>query len=116
MAHVYPKINSSSIEYLSEKMVYEKLLELPDDYTVFYSVSWLKNNAKDFKPSVWYENDFVIMHRKYGVLVVEVKGGDWTIMEGSVSDILEHLVVVVTLYRSVTILILVVLKPLAIDP
>lgn len=66
-------------KYLSEKLpysereVYRALSTLPKDYVIFHSVRWVNKN--NYKPFTWYENDFVILHKKYGILVLEVKGG-----------------------------------------
>lgn len=63
-----------------EMKVYEALRSLNDQYTVFYSLSWVGINEK----RTIGEADFVIAHPSKGILVIEVKsgeieyrGGDW---------------------------------------
>ncbi len=58
----------------SEMQVYDALSELSDTFYVFHSVRWIKKTKK--WPSTWKENDFLILNKKIGGLVVEVKGGD----------------------------------------
>lgn len=55
-----------------EKAVYEALRTLSDQYTVFYSLSWVGINEK----RTIGEADFVIAHPDKGVLVIEVKSGE----------------------------------------
>lgn len=58
----------------SEQMVYEYLENLGDGFVIFHSVQWMKRNNK--WKTTWKENDFLILHKKLGALVLEVKGGD----------------------------------------
>ena len=57
--------------------------QLPDDYVVFHSISWVlrdpKGGARDG------ETDFVIVHPERGILLVEVKGGNIRI-DGQTSE------------------------------
>ena len=55
-----------------EKAVYEALRTLNDQYTVFYSLSWVGINEK----RTIGEADFVVVHPDKGVLVIEVKSGE----------------------------------------
>ena len=74
----------------SEVKVFDNLkMTLPDDYVVFYSVSWLTRGGGRTRPedyAAWLdkpytgaypigEADFVILHPRKGLLVLEVKGG-----------------------------------------
>lgn len=58
----------------AERKVYERLGKLSDKFTVYYSVPWQTHSGitgvKDG------ETDFVIVHPEYGVVILEVKGGD----------------------------------------
>lgn len=55
-----------------EMKVYEALRTLNDQYTVFYSLSWVGiNNRRTVG-----EADFVIAHPQKGILVIEVKSGE----------------------------------------
>ena len=54
-----------------EMKVYESLRSLNDQYTVFYSLSWVGVNEH----RTIGEADFVIAHPSKGILVIEVKSG-----------------------------------------
>lgn len=73
-AQIYPiKEDISELPY-SEAVVYEVLSKLGDSFVVFHSVQWLKRGNK--WKSTWKENDFLVLNRNLGALVLEVKGGD----------------------------------------
>ncbi len=55
-----------------EMKVYEALRTLNDQYTVFYSLSWVGINEK----RTIGEADFVIAHPAKGIFVIEVKSGE----------------------------------------
>jgi len=55
-----------------EMKVYEALRSLNDQYTVFYSLSWVGVNDK----RTVGEADFVIAHPDKGIFVIEVKSGE----------------------------------------
>lgn len=55
-----------------EMAAYDSLRKLSDDYTVFYSLSWVGSRDK----STVGEADFVVAHPSKGILVIEVKNGD----------------------------------------
>ena len=58
-----------------ENKVYHTLKEkLSDDWTVIHSFRWVKYNPIKGRKAQG-EGDFVIFNRKYGILVLEVKGG-----------------------------------------
>lgn len=74
MAQIYPiKEDLSEVPY-SEIRVYEVLEQLGNNFTVFHSVQWVKRGNK--WKSTWKENDFLILNKTLGALVLEVKGGD----------------------------------------
>ena len=80
MAQMYPiKEDLEEIPY-SELRVYDVLSTLGEGFTVFHSVQWVKRGNK--WKSTWKENDFLILNRKLGALVLEVKGGDISIEGG----------------------------------
>lgn len=58
----------------SEKKVYKFLKELSENFIIFHSVQWVKKGHK--WKSTWKENDFLILNKKRGMLVLEVKGGE----------------------------------------
>lgn len=57
----------------AEKCVYDVLEKLPATYYVFHSVKWVKPSNK--KKTTWKENDFLILNKSLGGIVLEVKGG-----------------------------------------
>ena len=59
----------------SESQVWDALSRLPQDWTVFHSVCWLDQ-------SFCGEADFVILHPRHGMAVLEVKGGGITVDRG----------------------------------
>ena len=65
---LYPKTPKA------ERFVYKALKTLPDDYVVFHSVEWAKRNTYS-KHFSFFENDFLLLHPRYGILVIEIKGG-----------------------------------------
>lgn len=73
MAIMYPKNIELYNATLSEKKVYKAFQEqLPDSFTVFYSISWVDNVNGRKKES---ECDFLIYSEQDGFLTCEVKGG-----------------------------------------
>lgn len=84
-AKIYPAKQYIAGMQKSEELVYDALSKLDDDYVIFYSVHWLLNNRKF--ACTWKENDFVIFHRKYGGLILEVKGGGISFKDGCLFQI-----------------------------
>lgn len=76
MPRVYPQISPQDINHDSERVVYEALLRLGDEYVVMHSFPWLRP-SRDLVSEPLHEGeaDFVILHPEYGLLVLEVKGG-----------------------------------------
>ncbi len=73
-AQIFPiKEDLSEVPY-SEICVYDFLEGLGKNFYVFHSVRWLKKTRK--WAATWKENDFIILNRNLGGLVLEVKGGD----------------------------------------
>jgi len=72
MANIYPQRLPNDAP-ASEKKVIDALGKLPNSYTIFHGVNWLNLNPKA-KQRVG-ETDLIILHPKYGILVVEIKGG-----------------------------------------
>lgn len=64
----------SATERDAECRVFDSLkFGLPGDYRIFYSVAWLSRRSDN---GAWDgEADFVIVHPRHGILVLEVKGG-----------------------------------------
>lgn len=74
MANIYPiKEDLSDIPF-AELKVYEALEKLGKNFYIFHSVQWLKKTK--MWAATWKENDFLIINRNLGALVLEVKGGD----------------------------------------
>lgn len=75
MARMYPDVPPSEFEHTSEEPVYVALRDqLGDDYAVLHSYPWLRPWRGD--ALLEGEADFVVVHPKRGLLVLEVKGGD----------------------------------------
>lgn len=70
----FPEQQESKVAQSGERLIYDALArDLGDEYEVIYSVAWLgRDPAGEAKDG---EADFVIIHRKRGVVVLEVKGG-----------------------------------------
>ena len=73
-----PDVAPDQIIHGSERDVYIALRDqLPDVYRVVHSLPWLRPNRDDIDaPLREGEADFVIFHPNYGLLVLEVKGGE----------------------------------------
>lgn len=84
-AKIYPRKEYLSEIPMSEELVYDYLSMLDDSYTVFYSVHWVKKGYK--RKSTWKENDFLILNRNLGALVLEIKGGDISYHDGAFHQI-----------------------------
>ena len=76
MARFIPKVSTDTINHDSERIVYEALNRLSDEYIVLHSFPWLRpmRDQAD-QPLREGEADFIILHPKRGMLVLEVKGG-----------------------------------------
>lgn len=74
MAQIYPQKEDLTDVPYSEIRVYELLEKLPATFYVFHSVQWIKKGSK--WKSTWKENDFLILNKSLGALVLEVKGGE----------------------------------------
>ena len=75
MARMIPNVDPTKLEHGSEVPVYVALRDqLPDDFTVLHSYPWLRPR-RDEGALAEGETDFVVLHRRHGLLVLEVKGG-----------------------------------------
>ena len=73
MAKMYPGRLPANVESAAERRLFELFrTEFSDDFVVFYGVRWL---AKRRRGAMDGEADFIVAHPRYGVLVIEVKGG-----------------------------------------
>lgn len=74
MATIFPTPISADTNSNAERNLYNLFREkLGPEYTVIHSVKWVTRDPKRYGPVG--EADFVIVHPKHGVLVIEVKGG-----------------------------------------
>lgn len=77
MARIIPDYGpriAQEIKSAAERRVYEALnAGLSDDYTVLHSVSWVARHPNDYAQDG--EADFMLIHPRDGILVIEVKGG-----------------------------------------
>lgn len=84
-AMMYPQKENITDLPFSEREVYEFLEKLDDGYVIFHSVQWIKRSNK--WKFTWKENDFLILHKKFGALVLEVKGGNIIYRDGAFNQI-----------------------------
>lgn len=77
MARIIPDYGpriAQEIKSAAERRVYESLkVGLPDDYTVLHSVAWVARQPGEHAQDG--EADFMLVHPRDGILVIEVKGG-----------------------------------------
>lgn len=78
--HIFPKIDDYTEIPASEKLIFNVLSKLSDDFYIFYSVQWVQKKHK--WKTTWKENDFLILNRKLGMLVLEAKGGEIYFKDG----------------------------------
>jgi hypothetical protein len=97
MARFFPTIEHTDFQSGAELRLYRLLSTLDDEYTIVHSCPWLRASTKRLyskellthielyrndKTNVSGEIDFVICHPEYGLLCVEVKGGEYR-LEGA---------------------------------
>lgn len=73
MARFYPNTQTASAP-LSEKRVFEALKKLSDDWVVVHGLRFV-TPAHGRRPPRNGEADFVLMHPRHGLIVLEAKGG-----------------------------------------
>ena len=80
MPKLIPKISIDEIPLKPERDVARALVEqLPDGCTIYHSYPWLRTERNDFYHTASLqqgETDFIIVHPKHGLLLLEVKGGE----------------------------------------
>ena len=80
MAKLIPHMDISAIQNKPEREVADGLVKgLDNDCLVFHSYPWLRPERYDHGQEVFLvegEADFVIFSPDFGLLVLEVKGGD----------------------------------------
>lgn len=80
MAKIYPIVPEEFNSSYGEKEIFKVLKRLPDDWNIYYSVSWQKRTRHG--EITWGEADFLIFNPEYGILVIEVKSGGIEFIEG----------------------------------
>lgn len=80
MAHMIPgdgPWNTGSNR--AEPLVYKALSKLDDQFTIIHSLPWITSAVRTIDPSYapTGEIDFIILHPQMGILVIEVKGGEF---------------------------------------
>ncbi|PZS00717.1 MAG: hypothetical protein DLM69_06085 [Candidatus Chloroheliales bacterium] len=74
MAKMYPEHIAEDTASWAERVLYDTLRDrLPAEFTVMHSVRWVMRGQRRLSDG---EADFLIVHPRLGLLVVEVKGGD----------------------------------------
>ena len=80
MATMYPKDLSQYMPTDSERIVYQELKQqLPDTFSVFYSVKW---SVYEQGRLIKSESDFIVESPDHGFLCLEVKGGSGVRVDG----------------------------------
>ena len=76
-----PPIDPATMEHGSEADIAGAMLKsLPASYVVMHSLPWVNPARDDIDaPAREGEADFLILHRQYGLLILEVKGGEITL-------------------------------------
>jgi ATP:corrinoid adenosyltransferase len=72
MARMIPELDTEAIENRGERIVYETLIQLSEDYTVLYGYKYIQHHYEDLVR----EADFILVHPTHGFLVIEVKQGE----------------------------------------
>jgi len=74
--HIYPEtLAGVNVKSPAEKMLFDVFgFQLDENFYILHSVAWIEIRQKGRKPSDG-EIDFVILHPKMGILLLEVKGG-----------------------------------------
>ena len=80
MARFYPNAQSASVPP-SERRVFEALKKLSDDWVVAHGVRFIAP-ARGKRPPRNGEADFVLVHPRHGLIVLEVKGGQYEVERG----------------------------------
>jgi len=80
MAHFFPPLEMIATDTpQSERIVLHELSKaLPDDFYIYHSLSFIEKKS-GIKEG---EADLVVFHRKYGLLILEVKGGRISVENG----------------------------------
>lgn len=72
MAIIYQLDEGATVVPSSERQLLHAFAPLPDEWVVLHSVRWQGVRGRRQSDG---EADFVILHRQYGILVLEIKGG-----------------------------------------
>lgn len=74
MARIYPA-NPPPFSSSAEEQLYHLFSGLPDDFRVFHGVRWRHRDSADRFLDARGEIDFVLLHARFGLLLLEAKGG-----------------------------------------
>lgn len=75
MATIYPSKISTKTESHAERILFNEFeRQLPSDYVVIHSKSWIEANRKGYARKQG-ECDFIVLHPSKGILFVEAKSG-----------------------------------------
>lgn len=73
MAKMFPPDGPCNPDLYGEKIVYDLLSQLDDDFYIFQDRHWIFKNK--YKCRTETETDFLLVHPQKGLLILEVKGG-----------------------------------------
>ncbi len=81
MAQFIPPIDPETMEHGSEADIARAMqATLPAGYVVMHSLPWVNPGRDDTDaPAREGEADFLVLHRQYGLLILEAKGGEITL-------------------------------------
>ncbi len=73
MAKMFPPDGPCNPDLYGEKIVYDLLSQLDDNFYIFQDRYWVFKNKYKFRTET--ETDFLLVHPQKGLLILEVKGG-----------------------------------------
>ncbi|WP_158261066.1 MULTISPECIES: nuclease-related domain-containing DEAD/DEAH box helicase [Pirellulaceae] len=78
MARLFPNLDPETITLKPERDVARALVrDLPDDCLIYHSFCWLRRDENGNRETLREgETDFLILDPNFGILILEVKGGD----------------------------------------
>lgn len=75
MAYLIPEKQLEEIDFngsSGEEQLYKEFLELDDNYIIFHSLDWMSKNKYTVR---FGEADFIVFHKQYGIISLEIKHG-----------------------------------------
>ena len=73
MARIFPELETNFNGSYGEKQVFDAFKNLPDDWYIFHSIKWSERRKTGYV--TWGEADFIVLNKRFGMLVLEIKSG-----------------------------------------